>query len=277
MTKVFLPAEIAHRLSKGVTLFTWGYWGWGTATDRLIQAIDTVETSRGYQPPMFVDIRLSRSVRAPGFNGRTFEKAVGAARYRWLDALGNLAIQDGGQMRIKDPIAANTLLEIAKVCALGGQRVLFFCSCEFPGVEGHGCHRATVARLVLETAARQQLPVQIVEWPGGEPRPKGFEVQLSKAAFDKVRRGATSISLEEPVSLAEMAAVPWMSLVTVREMGNEDQPPFRILTGPARYKKGGWYLSIYEDIKQDRPDGQIPRRVQELRKSWGFASRHTRM
>jgi hypothetical protein len=257
-----------------LTLFTWGYWGWGTATDQLIQAVDTVETSRGYQPPMFVDIRISRSVRAPGFNGRAFEKAVGASRYRWLDALGNLAVRDGGSMRIKDPAAAATLLDIAEKSGRIGQRILFFCSCEFPGIEGHGCHRTTVAGLVLEAAGTRQLPVQVVEWPGGEPRLDNFELQLSGTAFDKVARGATSILLDKPV-LAEMAAVPWLSLVTIREKGNQEEPPFRLLTGPARCKKGEWYLPIYEDIGTDMPDEQIPQHVQELRKRSGFASRHT--
>src|SRR5688572_1920818 len=136
-----------------LTLFTWGYWGWGTATDRLIHAVDAVEASRGYQPPLFVDIRLSRSVRAPGFNGRAFEQALGTTRYRWLEALGNLAIQKGGEMRIKDPAAAETLLDIAEASNQTRQRILFFCSCEFPRVEGpECCHRVVVARLVLEAA-----------------------------------------------------------------------------------------------------------------------------
>jgi hypothetical protein len=32
------------------TLFSWGYWGWGNATEQLVEAVDAVETSRGYQP-----------------------------------------------------------------------------------------------------------------------------------------------------------------------------------------------------------------------------------
>ena len=193
---------------ESLTLFTWGYWGWGTATDQLIQSVDAVETSRGYQPPMFVDIRLSRSVRAPGFNGRAFEKAVGASRYRWLDALGNLAVRDGGPMRIKDPAAANTLVDIAEESGRTGQKILFFCSCEFPGVEGQGCHRATVARLLLEAARTRQLAVQVVEWPGGEPRLDDFDLQISESAFDKVARGATSIPLQKPGCLRRWLLFP---------------------------------------------------------------------
>src|SRR5450759_2985969 len=120
-----------------LTLFTWGYWGWGHATKQLIKAVDAVEAARGFKPPMFVDIRLSRSVRAPGFNGAAFENEVGSSRYRWLQSLGNVAIKEGGALRIKDPAAAETLLDITEACARNDQRVLFFCACEFPHTEGH--------------------------------------------------------------------------------------------------------------------------------------------
>ena len=194
-----------------LTLFTWGYWGWGSATKQLIEAVDAVEAARGYKPPLFVDIRISRSVRAAGFDGSTFEHAVGASRYRWVDALGNVAVKQGGPMQIKDPAAAETLLDLAEQCARDGQRVLFFCACEFPRPEHHenGCHRVMVASLVLEAARRRQTEVRIVEWPGGEPRLEGLEVNLSDRAFIKVAKGATTIPVADHVSLAEMAAVPW--------------------------------------------------------------------
>jgi hypothetical protein len=55
-----------------LTLFTWGYWGWGgstRSTRKLVQAVDVAEKKRGQKPPFFVDIRLQRSVRAKGFIG----------------------------------------------------------------------------------------------------------------------------------------------------------------------------------------------------------------
>lgn len=262
---------------KQLTLFTWGYWGWGTATDRLIQAVDAVEASRGCQPPLFVDIRISRSVRAPGFNGRAFEKAVGPSRYRWLDALGNLAVTQGGRMRIKDPAAANTLLDIAVDSARSNQRVLFFCSCEFPGVESHGgCHRVTVARLVLEAAQRRKIPLQVVEWPGGEPDVRGLEIQLSAAALDKIERGSSSIPLHPPISLAEMAGTPWYSLVSIRCAGDKTPVPVRLVTGPARYKKEGWYLPIYGAVDSTRLRDKGRGRVHKWREMGGFAARQVK-
>ena len=148
-----------------ITLFSFGYWGWGSATTQLVQAIDAVEAARGHAAPLFVDIRISRSVRAKGFDGSAFEAVVGPPRYLWLDALGNLGIQDGGDMRIKDPTAANTLLDIAERCAHENRRVLFFCACATPSK----CHRSAVTQLLLKAAARRKLPVEVVEWPGGEP------------------------------------------------------------------------------------------------------------
>jgi hypothetical protein len=259
-----------------LTLFSWGYWGWGTATDQLVKAVDAIEVSRGYRPALFVDIRISRSVRAPGFNGRAFEKAVGPSRYRWIEDLGNLAIQQGGPMQIKNPAAAEELLDIARSCADSRQRLLFFCSCEFPGVEGvNGCHRVTVSRLVLEAARRRKIPAQVVEWPGGDAQLDGLEALLSPQAFDKVFQGAKSIPLEQPVSLAEMAGMPWFSLVTLRRQGGDSDSFFRLLTGPARYKNGGWYLPIYEDIDPESSPEDIRQRVEELREEFGFVIRQS--
>jgi len=80
-----------------LTLFSWGYWGWGTATQRLVEAVDAVEKSRGYRPPLFVDIRIRRVGKAPGFVGNAFKQTVGPCRYKWLQGLGNLAITHGGR------------------------------------------------------------------------------------------------------------------------------------------------------------------------------------
>jgi hypothetical protein len=31
-----------------ITIFSWGYWGWGTTAPKLLQAIDATEAARGY-------------------------------------------------------------------------------------------------------------------------------------------------------------------------------------------------------------------------------------
>lgn len=271
-----MSANLHADAMETLTLFTWGYWGWGSATDQLIRAVDAVEVARGYKPPMFVDVRISRRVRAPGFNGRAFEQAIGTSRYCWLPELGNVGVLTRGPIRIKDPAAAETLLDIAQACASNSERLLFFCSCEFPGVEGQEgcCHRAVVAGLALQTARRRKLPTQIVEWPGGQPV-LGLEVRLRQAEFEKLGRGSRSILIDDPETLADIASIPWFSPVTVRreEESEEESPHYLLLTGPARYKTGGWYLPIYEGLDPDMSDEQIAQRLQELRKR-GFEARH---
>src|SRR5258706_12253479 len=73
-------------------LFSFGYWGSGSATHALVAGIDAAETLRGYAPPLWVDIRISRSVRAVGFRSHAFARLLGS-RYVWLPDLGNLSVQ----------------------------------------------------------------------------------------------------------------------------------------------------------------------------------------
>ena len=111
-----------------VTIFTWGYYGWGNATPQLVEAVDAVETSRGFEPPIFVDIRIRRNVRATGFVGNAFEKLMGPNRHRSMKSLGNKFIQTrtGPFIQIAEPSAADELLDLALESAGHKQRVLFF-------------------------------------------------------------------------------------------------------------------------------------------------------
>ena len=108
------------------TLFTWGYYGWGNCTPQLVEAVDTVETSRGFEPPIFVDIRVRRNVRAKGFVGNAFEKLLGPSRHRWMKSLGNKFIQTrtGPDIQIADPSTADELLDLALESA-GANNVFF--------------------------------------------------------------------------------------------------------------------------------------------------------
>jgi hypothetical protein len=71
-----------------LTIFSWGYFGWGNATRELVTLVDAVETRRGFAPPVFVDIRIRRTVRAAGFSGRNFEELLGPERHVWLQPVG---------------------------------------------------------------------------------------------------------------------------------------------------------------------------------------------
>jgi hypothetical protein len=151
-----------------LTMFSWGYYGWGNATKELKLAFDSVEAARGYAPPHFVDVRISRSVRAPGFRDAAFEHVLGSDRYTWMPELGNLGVLTKEALQIAEPKAAEKLLNLAVQCKHRHQRVLFYCGCQFPGnVHDLRCHRVEVASLLLKAAASRGLPLSVVEWPGG--------------------------------------------------------------------------------------------------------------
>jgi hypothetical protein len=181
---------------KRITAFTWGYWGWGTHAADFVRNVDAVERARGWRPPLFVDIRIRRTVRAPNFQQNAFEKIVGQRRYRWMKTLGNRSIiTKRGQMEIANPNAANDLLEHVLQAHDQKRRVLFFCACKYPGtVHSPGCHRVTVAGLLLKAAAHQKdVRLTVAEWPGGEPRVA--ELRTSPQVVKQVLRGATRVPL----------------------------------------------------------------------------------
>src|SRR5271167_2290863 len=178
------------------TIFTWGYYGWGNHTAQLVEAVDAVERSRGFEPPLFVDIRIRRTVRAKGFQGNAFEKLLGQDRHRWMKSLGNKFIETrtGPNIQIADPTAADELLDFAVESAWHKQRLLFFCSCPWPRCDGDiSCHRATVAALVLKAATKRGIHVEVVEWPGGEP--KRIDLEVTPKDFTAVRKGRQTVPL----------------------------------------------------------------------------------
>lgn len=229
-------------MAKRITLFTFGYYGWGSTTRQLVEAVDAVEASRGFQPPMFVDIRISRSVRAAGFDGGAFGKLLGDDRYHWMKSLGNerITTKKGPWIKIAEPSAANELLELAVDEATRRRRILFFCGCQWSRWDGKiACHRATVAGLVLRAAKRRNRRIEIVEWPGGL-KPRHFDVDLREAEFRKVKDGQMSIPLPKGFDLADSGSIPWGSIATVR-CGDDK---VHRLVGPAEFRRRMWRLPV---------------------------------
>jgi hypothetical protein len=223
------------------TLFSWGYHGWGNHTKELVKAVDAVETGRGFQPPFFVDIRYSRSVRAAGFRGPAFETLLGEERYLWMKSLGNKAIVTGRgpDIQIAEPEAAEKLLNLALKLSRHKQRLIFFCGCAWPKWDGEiYCHRTEVVNLVLKAATKRGIHIKIVEWPGGEP--KRITLDLRPEHFTAVKRGRKTIPLVRKFDLAELAGLPWCSLATLR---SDDETLHRIV-GPAVHQTGGWVLPV---------------------------------
>jgi hypothetical protein len=207
-------------LDRGVTTaFSWGYRGWGNHTRELVKLVDAVERGRGFEPPVFVDVRLRRAVRAIGFRDRAFEELLGK-RYVWLPQLGNRAIADPRlEMQLAEPAAIE---ELAKLANAKQRRVIFFCSCASPEAR-HTCHRGLVVDELVRTA---KLTVQ--EWPGAAP--------VIATGIAAEARGK-SLLLPERVDLGAVGALPHYSIVQL--------PSAAIVASPAVRTTRGWVLPIH--------------------------------
>ena len=250
------------------TLFSFGYYGWGNHTPQFVEAVDAVETSRGFEPPIFVDIRIRRSVRAAGFTGPAFEKLVGASRHRWMKSLGNKFIETrtGPNIQISDPGAADELLELAVESARQKQRLLFFCSCQWPRCDGEiACYRTTVAGLVLKAARKRGVEIEIVEWPGGEATQIDLDVTLKD--FAAVKKGRMTVPLGKRPDLAEVAGLPWCSIATLHSDGEK----LHRVVGPSISQTTGWALPVlfcYLDPATGL--AEYKKEAKKLRKGWGL-------
>jgi len=250
---------------KKTTIFTWGYYGWGNATPQLVEAVDAVETNRGFEPPNFVDIRIRRTVRAKGFVGNAFEKVLGPSRHRWMKSLGNnfIKTRTGPAIQIAEPSAADELLDLAQEVASHNQRVLFFCSCQWPRCDGEiACHRCTVADLVLRAAERRDESIEFVEWPGGEP---GFvNLDVTPAVFSALKRGRMTVPLEGTPDLAKVAGLPWGTIAMLHS-GYEQ---LHRIVGPAIWQTDKWSLPVFPTDAEGLPEYE--RAAAKLRTSLGL-------
>ena len=258
---------------KRITAFTWGYWGWGTHAVDFVRNVDAVERARGWRPPLFVDIRIRRTVRAPDFQQNAFEKIVGQRRYRWMKSLGNRSIiTKRRRMEIADPNAANDLLEHILQAHDQKRRVLFFCACEYPGtVHSPNCHRATVAGLLLKAAAHQKdVRLTVAEWPGGEPRTA--ELRTSPQVVKQVLRGATRMPLPKlsQKDRLKFTALPWCSRLKL----SSDESSVAIVSGPAKIGRE-WFLPILgpEISRETDTLASLQKTASRLRQSRGYSPR----
>lgn len=257
-----------------LTLFSFGYWGWGTVTDKLVAAVDAIEASRGFKPPIFVDIRYENHTRAPGFSGNTFRDLIGAERFRWMRKLGNRAMFEGWIYPVDDPAAAKDLLDDAIQAAKDSRRVIFFCACKHPvdPEKNLQCHRTIVAQLVLKEAKKRRLAVDIVEWVGGEPRAQDLRVDISvfRRLTARLRGtgGAQNITLGRTLPDAELLGLPYGSIVVARNRSDA----VAVMSGPATYAGGQWQLPALEvfEYSDERLDGLLAKGLRQ-RKALGRA------
>lgn len=250
-----------------LTIFSFGYYGWGTHTAELIEAVDAVEKSRGFEPPFFVDIRISQAVRAKGFNGKTFEKRVGPERHLWMKSLGNTnALSAKRGIQIAEPETVTDLLHLARLNGKEKRRVIYFCHCQFARCDGEdNCHRATVSQLLLNAAKKERCSIQVVEWPGGNPT--HIHLNVSNEVFRAVRNGRMTIPLEDGVADTEMLGLPSGSVATLHSDGES----FHRIVGPAMRSKMKWCLPVlWRFFDQGAGLAEYKEHADSLRQDWGM-------
>jgi len=214
--------------------FTYGYWDSGNGTDRLVAAIDEAERERGFEPPHWVDIRISRAVRAVGFRQDALECLVGKHRYSHISGLGNVfaKTREPG-IRIKEADAVDKLLDL--IVEDQRRRVIFFCACDPITTR---CHRFTVRGMLLRRAALRGVHLLVEEWPGGEHWYIAFDAPDSRWLHRK------QVPLPEGFPEAMASAIPWDSQLTLRVPGRQ---AMEVRVGPARFGKSETWLPVLPD------------------------------
>jgi hypothetical protein len=258
-------------MASSPTVLAWGYWGWGEATKELVARFDAVDSSRGFRPPVLVDVRASRSVRANGFRADAFEKVVGPDRYRWLQGLGNAAVATGkGPMRLVRPETANELLSLVREASREGRRVIYFCSCDSPW-RAATCHRHLVGTTLLKVARAEGFEMSLQEWPGGEPSGGvvcSFEVpRRTLAALRAVKARWASLGGRIPTAF-EMG-LPIGSLVRLTEGTDE----LVVATCPPCLVTGVWKLPLLVPPIDGESQAKLVARVQATRERMALGVR----
>lgn len=249
-----------------LTMFSWGYEGWGNATRQLVRSFDLAEAYREHVPPIFVDIRLSRSVRAAGFRDDAFERLLGHERYRWFRSLGNPNVTRPrrGRGRVQCPDAVHQLVDLALDAARGQRRVIFFCSCGCPIKKGR-CHRFDVAKLVRRVAAQRSVDLSVSEWPGERPCRWPQRLKVSRRTFETIRR-KQHIDIPPGVNLARLASLAWGALIDFQS-GDDRQ---LVSVGPARFSRGRWVLPVFTSMGGDASGRRLRRKVKRERRRCGL-------
>lgn len=236
-----------------LTLFSWGYSGWGSSIPQLLACLAAAERTRGFKEPILVDIRLRRKVRAEGFRENALGEVLGPDRYVWMPALGNANIGTAApwSVKIAEPRAVSDLIDVAIAAKRDHRRVLFFCACKSPDRAGH-CHRRRVGTLALAAAHRGGLSLEVVEWPGEHvktnPLP-AFEVSARtiKAVLGGAKFAAVG-DFEDQRDLGRAASLPWGTPAVLRA----GQLACTVWTGPVHFRLGDWALPVIDRVKDNR-------------------------
>ena len=247
-----------------LTLFSWGYRGWGNATDKLVEAVDAVEKSRGRGPPIFVDVRAKRGGRAEGFKENTFRDFVGPDRYRWMKGLGNRTVLERGgpQGRLVDATEASGLLDLGVETNAQNRRVIYYCACAIPQ---SGCHRHWIAPELFKLARKRGMAVTVVEWPGFESAPKEHPViGVEPKVLTEILRGTKkNVPLPDGMPGTELLGLPCLTIVKL----NSGKDQTLMVSGPAEMRASAWQLpklGTAGDLDLEAAKTQVPRALKRM-------------
>lgn len=183
--------------------------------------------------------------------------------------LGNAAIDSrvGGSMKIARPKAVEDLLDLAVIAREEGRRVIFFCSCS----EIRYCHRKRVGDLALKAAERRGLKLEVVEWPGGDPKDVDCpSIHVSEDIYKDILRGRKTIPLGGNDAKYLYASLPWGTILNVKSKGRN----LPVSVEPARCDASGWALPIFLfDVEETDTSQLLKPYVREERKQRGLEPR----
>jgi hypothetical protein len=246
-----------------LTVFSWGYEGWGNSTRELLRAFTAVERSRGFEPPVFVDVRARRQVRAVGFQEDAFERLAGRARHRWMPGLGNAAVKTGqGPMRLVSPADIHELLGLVQAQHRQQRRVIFFCSCGSP-FDASTCHRQLVRRALLSAARSLEVKLSVQEWHGGAPGTGVLaELPVEEGTRKSLLGGAQTLRLGPRQPDVKYLAWPTGGLLRLRApLGTQ-----LVSVAPARFQAGEWRMPVYLDVEAGHTSTSLLKAVRQARK-----------
>jgi hypothetical protein len=118
---------------------------------------------------------------------------------------------------------------------------------------------------VLKAAKKRSVPVEIVEWPGGEPQ--RYDLDLTPQVFAAVRKGRMTVPLGKQPDLAEVAALPWCSIATLHANGEK----LHRVVGPAIRQPDQWVLPVLFPFFDPSPGlAEYEKEAGKLRRDWGL-------
>jgi hypothetical protein len=118
---------------------------------------------------------------------------------------------------------------------------------------------------VLEAAKRRGVPVEIVEWPGGQPKP--IDRDVAPQIFAAVRKGRMSVPLGKEPNFAEVAGLPSCTVATLHSDGDM---LYRVV-GPAIRQPDQWVVPVlYLDPDPATGVAEYKKEAEKLREAWGL-------